>query len=284
MASSSDNETNVNPTQVDSSDQLDELNQNQNQNTELQSPGLNTRNTAQISASPTQHITSNTYVFTTLIKLSQSNFMRWSIRANELEGFVDGSHVCPPKAFINPGPNQTTITSPNPEYQIWRKQDHMLLSWLLSSLSEGVLGTVVDCSTSCEVWTTLANQFGARTRARVLYLRTQIQTTKKGSSIIHEYYSKMKTLLNSLTAAGNSMNDDDFIMCVLAGLGPEYDSVVTNINSMQESPSISEVYGVLLSQENRTEQNLSSGNIEANYAQMWNGKRSWNNSERAAYH
>ncbi|KAH9667020.1 retrovirus-related pol polyprotein from transposon RE1 [Citrus sinensis] len=285
MASSSDNETNVNPTQVDSSDQPDEL----NQNTEPQNPGLNTRNTAQISASPTQHITSNTYVFTTPIKLTQSNFMLWksqvisSIRANELEGFVDGSHVCPPKVFMSPGPNRTTITTPNPEYQIWRKQDHILLSWLLSSLSEGVLGTVVDCSTSCEVWTTLANQFGARTRARILYLRTQIQTTKKGSSTIHEYYSKMKTLLNSLRAAGNSMNDDDFIMCVLAGLGPEYDSVVTNINSMQESPSISEVYGMLLSQENRTEQNLSSGNIEANYAQMRNGRRSWNNSERAAH-
>ena len=45
MASSSDNETNINPTQVDSSDQLDDLNQNQNQNssqnTELQNPGLN---------------------------------------------------------------------------------------------------------------------------------------------------------------------------------------------------------------------------------------------------
>ena len=188
-----------------------------------------------------------------------------SIRANELEGFVDGSHVCPPKAFMNAGPNRTTITTPNPEYHIWRKQDHILLSWLLSSLSERVLGTVVDCSTSCEVWTTLANQFGARTRARILYLRTQIQTTKKGSSTIHEYYSKMKTLLNSLRAAGNSMNDDDFIICVLAGLGPEYDLVVININSIQESPSILEVYGMLLSQENRTEQNLSSGNIEANY-------------------
>ena len=63
----------------------------------------------------------------------------------------------------------------------------------------------------------------------------------------------MKTLLNSLRAAGNNMNGDDFIMCVHAGLGPEYDSMVTNINSMQESPSLSEVHGMLLSQENRTE-------------------------------
>ena len=71
-----------------------------------------------------------------------------SIRANELEGFVDGSYTCPPSFFTNSGPNGTTINTLNHEYQIWQKQDHILLSWLLSSLSEGVLGTVVDCYTS----------------------------------------------------------------------------------------------------------------------------------------
>ncbi|KAL9408621.1 hypothetical protein AB3S75_047073 [Citrus x aurantiifolia] len=91
----------------------------------------------------------------------------------------------------------------------------------------------------------------------------------------------MKSMLNQLRAVGNNMTDDDFIMCVLAGLGPEYDSIVTNINSMPESPSISEVYGMLLSQENRTEQNLSLGAIEANYTQMRNGRRSWGNNDRS---
>ena len=42
------------------------------------------------------------------------------------------------------------------------------------------------------------------------------------------------------------MSDKDFIMCVLVGVGPEYDSVVTNINSIPETPSLSEVYGMLL--------------------------------------
>lgn len=94
-----------------------------------------------------------------------------------------------------------------------KKQDHILLSWLLSSLSERVLGTVVDYSTSCEVWTTLANQFGARTRARMLCLMTHIQTTKKGPSTIHDYYSKMKTMLNALRAVGNNMSEM-ILLCV----------------------------------------------------------------------
>ena len=137
-----------------------------------------------------------------------------SIRAIELEGFVDGSHVCPPRYFTNPGPNGTTINTRNLEHQIWKKQDHILLSWLLSSLSEGVLGTMIDCYTSCEVWTNLTNQFSARTRAKILHLRTQIQTTKKGSLNIHDYYSRMKSMLNQLRAVGNHMSDDDFVMCV----------------------------------------------------------------------
>ncbi|KAL9421989.1 hypothetical protein AB3S75_034291 [Citrus x aurantiifolia] len=281
MASSSSNaQSNANQSQMNPNDQEENLNQNRES-------GQNVINSAVINQSPTQNMTSNTYIFTTPIKLTQNNFMLWrsqvisSIRANELEGFVDGSHTCPPRFFTNPGPNGTTINTFNHEYQIWQKQDHILLSWLLSSLSEGVLGTVVDCYTSYEVWTTLANQFGARTRARILHLRTQIQITKKGSLTIHDYYSKMKSMLNQLRAVGNNMTDDDFVMCVLAGLGPEYDSIVTSINSMPESPSISEVYGMLLSQENRTEHNLSSGAIEANYTQMRNGRRSWGNNDRS---
>ena len=68
-------------------------------------------------------------------------------------------------------------------------------------------------------------------------------------------------MLNALRAAGNNMTDDDFIMCVLASVGPEYDSVVTNITSMQNNPSLAEVYSMLVSQENRTEQNISSSSV-----------------------
>ncbi|KAL9448326.1 hypothetical protein AB3S75_015743 [Citrus x aurantiifolia] len=286
MESSRNSQTNMNQTLENPDDQPNELNQNQTENIDNQNPNNNTRNVTIMNPSPTQHITSNTYVFTTPIKLTQNNFMLWrsqvvsSIRANEVEGFINGSYTCPPRCFTSPGPNQAVVTHQNPEYQIWKKQDHILLSWLLSSLSEGVLGTVVDCSTSHEVWTTLTNQYGARTRARILYLRTQIQTTKKGSLTIHEYYSRMKTILNTLRAAGNNMNDEDFIMCVLAEVGYEYDSVVTNINSMPETPSLSEVYSMLLSQETRTEQNLSPGTLEANFTQMRNGRRNWGNGER----
>lgn len=163
MATSSNSQTNMNQTLENPNDQTNNLNKNSSENVEYQNPGANIKNTTVINPSPTQHNANNTYLFTTPTKLTQNNFMLWksqvisSIRANKLEGFTDGSHVCPPRFFTSPGSNQTTITTPNLEYQIWKKQDHILLSWLLSSLGEGVLGIVVDCSTSYDVWTTLAN-------------------------------------------------------------------------------------------------------------------------------
>lgn len=62
----------------------------------------------------------------------------------------------------------------------------------------------------------------------------------------------MKSILNAFRVVGNNMSDDELIMCVLAGLGLKYDSVVTNINLMPESPSLVEMYGMLLGQQNRT--------------------------------
>ena len=54
-------------------------------------------------------------------------------------------------------------------------------------------------------------------QVRILHLRTQIQTTKKGSLAIHDYHSRMKSILNALRAVGNNMSDEGFIMCVLLG-------------------------------------------------------------------
>lgn len=80
---------------------------------------------------------------------------------------------------------------------------------------------------------TLSTQFSTRSRSRcrVLHLRTQIQTPRKRSMNIHEYYTKMKVLLDSLRATRINMSDDDFLCCLLAGLGSEYDLIVTTINA-----------------------------------------------------
>ena len=95
---------------------------------------------------------------------------------------------------------------------------------------------------------------------------------------VHEYYTRMKTTLDVLRAAGNNMSDEDFILCLLAGLGHEYDSIVTTINARPKSTMPSEVYGMLLSHENRIEHQHSVSNMDyqANLAyHRGNHRRNW---------
>lgn len=79
----------------------------------------------------------------------------------------------------SPKEGTTAESSINPSFLSWKKQDQLLFGWLLSSLIEGVFGQVVGCSTSKEVWQTGENMFASQSRARIMQLRLQLQTTKR---------------------------------------------------------------------------------------------------------
>lgn len=100
------------------------------------------------------------------------------------------------------------------------------MSWLFSSLTEGVLASLTDCTTSVEVWKVLSRLLSARTKSIVLQLKTLIQTTRKSASNIIEFYNKIKTLADELKFAGSEVTDEDPTLFLLANLGLEYDSVV----------------------------------------------------------
>ncbi|KAL5845201.1 hypothetical protein ACOSQ4_011159 [Xanthoceras sorbifolium] len=71
----------------------------------------------------------------------------------------------------------------------------------MSTLSESVLGRVTQCITLCEVWLTMTNMFSQQSMARIMHLRSQLQTLKKGSMKISEYIVKIKGVVDALMAA-----------------------------------------------------------------------------------
>jgi hypothetical protein len=62
-----------------------------------------------------------------------------------------------------------------------------------------------------------------------------LATTQKGSSIVVEYISKMKTLANDMASATKKLDDEEFSSNVLAGLDSEYNLVVSSMNRGQGS-------------------------------------------------
>ena len=76
----------------------------------------------------------NSLVFNTRIKLTNNNYLLWqsqviaTINANELEDLIDNTKNPPSRMIVNVDSNQTVVTVPNPQFQIWRKVDQQLMS------------------------------------------------------------------------------------------------------------------------------------------------------------
>ncbi|KAF5475573.1 hypothetical protein F2P56_007367 [Juglans regia] len=141
--------------------------------------------------------------------------------------------------------------SENPEYVKWMLTDQIILSALNSSLTEQVLAQVLECSTSREVWTLLHSLFAAQSSAHIMQTQYQLATLKKGSESISSYFNKARTLAASMGAAGQPLSDSEFTVYLLAGLGTDFDSLVTSLTTRADPLSPHQIYSYLLNHESR---------------------------------
>jgi hypothetical protein len=95
----------------------------------------------------------------------------------------------------------TTTEMPNAEYTKWVAHDQSLLSYLLASLSRQVLMGVMTHKTSMALWHALEDMFSSHTRAQTINLRIALATTKKGASMMAEYYLKVKNYADEMSIA-----------------------------------------------------------------------------------
>ncbi|KAL9429685.1 hypothetical protein AB3S75_031495 [Citrus x aurantiifolia] len=118
-----------------------------------------------------------------------------------------------------------------------------------------VLIMVINCESSLKLWERLGQIFMSQSKARFLPLKLQIQSTKKGSLSVSDYFNKMKKIADSLAIGGNALSSNELIMYLLTGLDDSYKSLVTNILTIleKEELTVEEVYSMLLSHETRLE-------------------------------
>ncbi|KAH6800658.1 hypothetical protein C2S52_001122 [Perilla frutescens var. hirtella] len=177
------------------------------------------------------------------IRLDRSNYAFWrmqvlaTIRAHGFTGFIDPSNV-PPSQFLPTSSTGRCI--PNPEYQVWLSRDQFLMSWLLSSISEGMMGYVTRCHTTCDLWRVLESLFQSQSKARVMQLRFQLQTTRKDNMSVDDYFLKMRNFADLLAGVGYPIANDELILYILAGFGPEYEAIVVNLTHRSDPVTLQE--------------------------------------------
>ncbi|KAK6139417.1 hypothetical protein DH2020_026842 [Rehmannia glutinosa] len=189
------------------------------------------------------------------VKLDESNFLIWkqqiltAIKGYGLEGFIDGT---------NPAPERLIEDAINLVFLAWQRQDQLLASWILSSLSDGTLILTVGLSSSKEIWDALEQNFASQTNAKIMQIKMQLTTLKKNGLTMREYLNKMKSCCDLLAIVGDNISERDQVLHIISGLGPEYNSVMVNVTSRVQPYTVSEVQALLLSFESRleTENNL----------------------------
>ncbi|KAJ4744982.1 Copia-like polyprotein/retrotransposon [Rhynchospora pubera] len=182
-------------------------------------------------------------------KLTKQNFLTWKsqllpiIHGYNLYQFLNSS--APHPSVLNAA-GQVQL---NPDYLPWVRQDHLLLGWMRSSLTEQVQAQVIACSTSAELWSTLQKQFSATSRARLIELKRQLQTATKGSSSCSEFLDRIRQIADELAFIGAPMSDDDLSLAVLNGLGTDFNPFFAAIQATtrRDPLSFDDLHGMLLS-------------------------------------
>ena len=128
---------------------------------------------------------------------------------NGFEDYIDGTKKCPPK--------EIRYGEANPEFIKWRRLDRLILSWIYSTLPPDIMSQIVGYESPHEAWIALQRIFSASSKARIMQLRLEFQTIKKGGDTMMEYILKVKTITDNLAAIREPVKERDQILQILGG-------------------------------------------------------------------
>ena len=199
----------------------------------------------------------------------------------DLAGYLDGSVIIPPPTNTVDG-----VTTPNPEYTLWKRQDKLIYSALLGAITVTIQPILSTATTSNHIWETLSETYAKPSRAHVKQIRQQLKTWTKGTMSIDVCVQGFITRFDQLALLGKPIDIEDQLEYVLEGLPEDYKQVIDAIEGRDSPPSLAEVHEKLLHHEVKLQSKgvLSSPPITVNAAtHCGNSTGSYNNG-RNNYH
>ncbi|KAI9196207.1 hypothetical protein LWI28_021934 [Acer negundo] len=128
------------------------------------------------------------------LKLTCTNYLLWEtqvlalIESQDLLGFITGDIPQPATEIEG-----TDGKVPNPALAPWKRTDRLVKAWIMTTISEEALGTVVGLTTSFDVWKALTNAYSQDSQAREFELLLKLQEKKKASTSLVNYIRDFKS-------------------------------------------------------------------------------------------
>lgn len=198
-----------------------------------------------------------------ILKIDRDNYNLWIpqivplLKGGNVYGYVDRTILAPPPTVSNTPENGVVTITPNPAFLHWQMQDQLIRGAINSSLSPNMLSYATRCATSRDAWVILETMFNSQAKAHTMNVHYQLVNLKKGNSSITDYFQKFQQLTDALASVDQPLKDLELVSFLLSGLGPEYDSFVTSIQTCVDTISIEALYGHLLAHELRLDQHHS---------------------------
>ncbi|XP_017982392.1 PREDICTED: uncharacterized protein LOC108663295 [Theobroma cacao] len=194
-----------------------------------------------------------------------------------LMGFLDSSKPCPPSTITKDNKEE-----PNSAFLYWSRQDQLLLHAIVASVSEPFICLMASSKTSSETWQKLSRLYANSSRSRVMTLKDKLRVPRDNKSVV-EYMQNPQTMANELALIGSLVSNDDLVLHVLNGVGPEYCEISAAVRARETTISFEELYDELVEYEDylKREENRSAlitGNAASrSYNSNQGGRTNFNN-------
>ena len=165
------------------------------------------------------------------------------------------------------------------EKMAWSKNNSMISSWILNSISPHITASVIYRNTTMEVWNSLRNRFSQANSPRISQLQRMISTIMQGDATVTTYFTNLQAswdqLLNLRPSPSCScgrcicglndkitlFNHQDALMQFLNGLNEAFSQVRTQILMMEPSPSIDKAFSLVIQEERQRTLGFNEGGV-----------------------
>uniref|UniRef100_A0A3Q7EDF6 Retrotransposon Copia-like N-terminal domain-containing protein n=1 Tax=Solanum lycopersicum TaxID=4081 RepID=A0A3Q7EDF6_SOLLC len=153
-------------------------------------------------------------------QLTITNYQSWQY---QWETVITSYDFLP---FINEPPSTTAIS-------VYKRQDHLIRSFMVASLSPEIIPFVTDNKTSYALWHNLATTYTKPSHSLIMSLREDLNTIQKGNLYITVYFKKIKEICTKIASIGVHISADDVFLHVVQGLSSEYDSIASALRARE---------------------------------------------------
>ncbi|XP_075076364.1 uncharacterized protein LOC142163016 [Nicotiana tabacum] len=146
----------------------------------------------------------------------------------------------------------------------WERVNAIVLSWLMNSVSSGLLGGIMYASSAHAVWNDLHERFDKVDGSRSYNLHKEIAKLSQGTTSISAYFSRLKDLWEEFEAlipapGCDCLKSREFVVHFqilkmfqfLMELNDSYAQARSQILLMSPMPSVNQAYAMVISDESQ---------------------------------